>query len=313
MAAAAALLLADTLYSLPYPVSAAGLVPITIPRAAAGPSVHATQPRVGGGTAAATHPCPGRHASRRRRSSRLGSALADPDRRRIWADAPANPCDDGPHGYQWVGSPYVLGSDDQSLDLLAVRRIVMHAEDLTSPSTFERDGLTWSSPPLNIALGRADCHRCNARHLSLPLPAGIEVAEIAMVGHLRCSEDLPAGTEVVRVELRGTGSPLYRTALTVGTEIADRALAETAVAARAKHGPAVVFDDPATTPNEYLVRIRPPAPVRADQLVLDVNPISGWVVVNSRDNRERCRPFGSAVTIGFVSPRFEPVDRGRPV
>src|SRR4029434_5470988 len=113
-----------------------------------------------------------------------------------------------------------------------------------------------------------------------PLPGGIEVAEIAMVGHLRCSEDLPSGTEVVRVELRGTGSPLYRSALTVGTEIADRALAETSVAARAKHGPAVVFDDPATTPNEYLVRIRLPAPVRADQLVLDVNPISGWVVVN---------------------------------
>ena len=43
MAAAAALLLADTLYSLPYPVSAAGLVPITIPGAAAGPSVHARQ------------------------------------------------------------------------------------------------------------------------------------------------------------------------------------------------------------------------------------------------------------------------------
>jgi hypothetical protein len=277
---AAALLLADTLYSLPYPVSAAGLTPITIPEAAARPSVHATQ------LASAAAPL------RQRILAPAGThrdAVAPAAWARLWQIPIAGGY--GPMllqthstmarmGTNGSVSPYVLGSDDRSLDLLAVRRIVMHTEDLISPPTFERNGLTWSAPPLNIAVGRADCHRPYARHLSLPLPAGIEVAEIAMVGHLRCSEDLPSGTEVVRVELRGTGSPLYRTALTVGTEIADRSLADASVAARAKHGPAVVFDDPATTPNDYLVRIRPPAPVRADQLVLDVHPISGWVVVN---------------------------------
>jgi hypothetical protein len=277
---AAALLLADTLYSLPYPVSATGLVPITIPEAAARPSAHATQ------LAAAVAPL------RQRILAPAGThrdAVVPAAWARLWQIPIAGGY--GPmllHTHSTMArmgtngsvSPHVLGSNDRSLDLLGVRRIVMHAEDLTRPPTFERDGLTWSSPPLDIAVGRADCHRPYPRSLSLPLPAGIDVAEIAIVSHLRCSEDLPSGTEVARVELRGAGSPLYRTSLTVGTEIADRALAEPSVAARAKHRPAVVFADPSTTANQYLVRIQPPAPVRADQLVLEVNPISGWVVVN---------------------------------
>jgi hypothetical protein len=41
-----------------------------------------------------------------------------------------------------------------------------------------------------------------------------------------------------------------------------------------------VFDDPASEPNDYLVRIRPPAPVKADRLILDVNPMRGWIAVN---------------------------------
>lgn len=276
---AAALLLADTLYSLPYPVSAARLVPITVPSTAARPSVHATE------LAAAVAPLHQRilAPAGTHRDAVVPAAWA-----RLWQIPIAGGY--GPMlqqnystlaqmGTNGTVSPYVLGADDRSLDLLAVRRIVMHAEDLTSPPTFDRDGLTWSSPRLELAVGRADCQFPYARQLSLPLPAGIDVAEVAIVGHLRCSEDLPSGTEVARVELRGSGNPLYRTSLTAGTEIADRALADASVAARAKHGAAVVFDDRATEPNEYLLRIRPPAPVRADRLVIDVNPMRGWMVV----------------------------------
>jgi hypothetical protein len=277
---AAALLLADTLYSLPYPITATGLDRPTISREATRPSVQATH------LASAVAPLKQRvlAPAGTHRDAVVPAAWA-----RLWQIPIAGGY--GPmllQNYSTMarmgtnGSvlPYVLGSDDRSLDLLAVRRIVMHAEDLTSPPTFERDDLTWSSSVLNITVGRGECHHPYARNVSLPLPSDTELAEIAIVGHVRCGEDLPSGTEVVRVELRGGGSLLYRTSLALGKEIADRTLADPSVAARAKHGPAIVFDDPVNAPNEYLIRIRPPAPVRADQLVLHVNPISGWVVIN---------------------------------
>src|SRR5205085_4496357 len=118
----------------------------------------------------------------------------------------------------------------------------------------------------DLTAGRADCNHAYPRTLSLPLPA-VDITEVAIVGHLRCSEDIPRGTEVARIELHtGTETP-FRVPLRAGIEIADRALADGAVAKRAAHGPAAIFPDPDATPNEYLIRVRPGAPLRADRLV----------------------------------------------
>jgi hypothetical protein len=174
----------------------------------------------------------------------------------------------------------VLAAHDVALDLLAVKRIVMKAEDLLPPAHFERHGLTWAEPLLDVTAGRADCNQAYPRTLSMALPPDVEIAELALVGHLRCGEDLPAGTAVARVQLRDGAATTFESTLHAGVEIADRALADPAVAARAHHGPAAIFDDPEATPHEYLMRLRPATPVRATHLVIDVPAMPGWVAID---------------------------------
>jgi hypothetical protein len=165
------------------------------------------------------------------------------------------------------------------LDLLAVRRIIMRADDLQEAPTFDAEGLRWSSRALDLTAGRGDCNQPYPRTLSLPLPA-IEIAEVAIVGHLRCAEDVKTGTLVARINLQRGDNVVFESALHAGVEIADRALADKAVARRAAHGPATLFRDPEAEPNDYLIRIRPGAPLAADRLALEVPSMPGWVAID---------------------------------
>lgn len=274
-----ALLLADTLYSLPYPVSAKGLVPITISAAAAEPSVHA---RRLADSVAPLHQrllAPGGT----HRDAVVPAAWA-----RVWhipiagGYGPmllATQSEIGRMANNGSVTDEVLEPNDTGLDLLAVRRIIMRADDLQEPPTFDADGVRWSSRALELTAGRGDCNHAYPRRLSLPLPA-IEIAEVAIVGHLRCAEDVPAGTLVAQISLQRGDDVAFQARLHAGVEIADRALANQAVAKRAAHGPATLFRDPAAEPNEYLMRIRPPSPVAADRLALEVPPMPGWVAID---------------------------------
>jgi hypothetical protein len=277
--AACALLLADTLYSLPYRVTPTGLVPITIPASATTPSVHATR------LAAAVEP-------ERQRLLAPGGTHRDAVVPAAWARLWQIPIAGGygPMLLAWhndlaqMGTngsvrPIVFAPDDVGLDLLAVGRVVMRAEDLARPATFERDGITWSEPPLGIAIGRAECGPPYARTLALPLPADVDITEIAIVGQLRCLENLESGAEVLRVALHDDTGAAYEQPLRAGVDLAERELSSPSVAARAMHGPARVFADPALSRFAYLTTIRPPAPVRATRLVLEVPPLTGWVEI----------------------------------
>jgi hypothetical protein len=175
--------------------------------------------------------------------------------------------------------PAVFAPDDIGLDLLAVGRIVLRADDLPRPSTFRRDGMLWSEPPLGMSLGRADCGYPYERTLSLPLPAGLEIAEVALVGHLRCAEDTAAGTPVLRLELHEGPATRHSAVLAAGVHLAERELANPSVAARAKHPATRTFEDPVLPRFAYVTTVRPPMPVSADRLVLRVPPLSGWVTL----------------------------------
>jgi len=280
LSGAMVLLLADTLYSLPYGVGWAGLVPITMPAAAAGPSVHATR------LAAEIAP-------RHQRLLAPGGTHRDSVVPAAWARLWQIPIAGGygpmllqtqmtlaEMGTNGAVAPSVFGADDVSLDLLAVGRIVMRDDDMAAPPTFEREGLRWSVPALEITAGRADCNQLYPRELALPLPPDTVIAEVAIAAHLRCAEDTPQGTEVAQVSLMDGRTPAFTTTWHAGVEIAERSLAEAAVAARAAHRPVALFDDPDATPNEYLVRMRMPTPTRADHLVIHVPPMHGWVEIN---------------------------------
>ena len=280
VAAALALLFADALYSLPYRVNLTGLVPITIPAAATTPSVHAMR------LAAEVAPL---HQRLLAPGGTHRDAVVPAAWARLWHIPIAggygpmllqNHTTLAQMGTNGSVAPSVFGADDVSLDLLAVSRLMVRADDMTTPETFERNGVRWSKPVLELTAGRADCNHPYPRRLSMPLPHGVRVAHVAVVGHLRCSEDEPQGRDVGQLQLSRGETVLFSLPLHAGVEIADRSLGDPAVAKRAAHTAAPIFDDPEATPNEYLVRLQPPAPVDADRLTVLVNPIKGWVAID---------------------------------
>jgi hypothetical protein len=308
-----ALLVADAIYSLPYPITLKGLDPITIPAGAAAPSVHARR------LAASVAPM-------HQRLLAPGGTHRDDVVPAAWARVWQIPIAGG-YGPMLLESQSELGRmatngsvidevlapNALGLDLLAVRRIIMRADALQEPPTFEAEGLRWSSRGLDVTAGRDDCNHRYPRTLSLPLPA-VDIREIAIVGHLRCAEDVPNGAAVAQVSLQRGDDAAFQTTWHAGVEIADQALANEAVARRAKHGVATVFRDPDADPNEYLIRLRPPAPMAADRLVLDVPPMSGWVAIDRItvvDAAGASHPLSTPTLFLSDSRRWREVERFR--
>ncbi len=278
-----AILFADNLYSLPYPVTAMGLVPITIPREAATPSVYAQRIKrdlqplrqralaIGG-----TH-----------RDAVIPAAFA-----RLW-DIPIA----GGYGPMLLeryselatmgtnGSvrPSVLGTDDVALDLLAVRYILVQRDDVAEPATMERNGVLWDANELGMPVGRPDCGHAYARSTSIPLPPDVTVASIAVVTHARCSEDVPQGAELMRLRLAGAnGAVIHEQSLRAGVDTAEAGLGDAAILKRAHHEvPTNVFDDSSAAPAlRFFTRIALPHTAKGGRLELDAPGTNGWITID---------------------------------
>ena len=92
--------------------------------------------------------------------------------------------------------PDVLASEDRSLDLLAVRDIIVRDDEYPAPETFESRGITWAQPPLDFSIGRSDCAPPYERRASFQLPADVAASAVAIVMHLRCADQVPQGAIV---------------------------------------------------------------------------------------------------------------------
>jgi hypothetical protein len=275
-----AILAIDTLQAIPYQPRRIGVDVVTIPAAAVeSPSVHAER------LAATLRP------GQQRLLAAGGSAVdavAPAAFARVWRIPSAG-------GY----NPMVLGhyaaltsinsnggvragalaDADRSLDLLAVRYLLVRDVDLPAITHFQREGLDWNAAPLDLSIGRADCGHSYARTVSLPLPADVEFASIGLVTFLRCSEDVPHGAEVASVHLVGEGE-VEAARLRAGVDTGETGLWDAGLRARAKHGVARVFgDDPPGSPLIYYSRIELPSPVRARRLELRAPGTGGWAVV----------------------------------
>ena len=272
-------LVCDLLLALPYGVQPTGLDSSRIPGEAIRPSVHA---------------------------ARLAAGLA-PGYQRLLAPAGTNVDDVVPAAFARVwqipiaggygqmllakhgalammdtsGSvdPHVLADDNTALDLLAVKYVVMREGDLAPSPTFERDGLTWSSRSMDLSVGRPECGTRYPRTVSYALPPNVDVASVALVAHLRCSEDVPQGTEVARLHVIGSGAETYQRPLIAGIDIADAGLSDVNLRRRAKHATARIFD-PTAPSLSYFVRADLPAPIRATRLQIDVTGTAGWLEIN---------------------------------
>ena len=199
----------DLLAHVQYPVGPGGFRLIELPRRDAAPSVHAralaealapTHQRVlaVGGTS---------------RDDTLPSGFA-----RLWRIPTAG-------GYSPIMSarlaamaamgspgdvhPEVLASEDRSLDLLAVRDIIVHDNEYPSDGT-----------PLDFAIGRPDCGPPYERTAAFQLPADVDVASIALVAHLRCADEVAHGTTVAHIEFQTADGDVYARPLLSAVDVA---------------------------------------------------------------------------------------------
>ncbi len=176
--------------------------------------------------------------------------------------------------------PDVLAGEDRSLDLLAVRDIIVHDDEYPAPETFESQGITWAKPPLDFSIGRSDCAPSYARSASFQLPAEAAVASIAMVVHLRCADNVPLGTEVAELEITGPGGAPYRRPIVAGVDVADQGLIDDKTREHAGHHVATIFEDPEIRPYVYLARVDLPRPIRGARMTIRTAPMRGWLTID---------------------------------
>jgi hypothetical protein len=275
-----AVLIVDSLHAIPYRVGWMGIDAVTIPaEAAEQPSVHAEE-------------LASKVRTRGQRFLAMGGSGVDVVAPAAFARVWRVP---GAGGY----NPMVLGhyseltsinsnggvpaaalaAQDRSLDLIAVRYLLVRDADIPPRDVVERHGIEWSATPLDLSIGRPDCGHSYSRSVSLPLPDDVEIASIGLVTFLRCSEEVPQGAEVVSVHLAGDGE-VYAARLHAGVETAETGLGDPDLRARAKHAAARPFGDAAPgSPLTYFARLDLPSPTRARRLELRAPGTGGWAVV----------------------------------
>ncbi|HEY6211083.1 MAG TPA: YfhO family protein, partial [Vicinamibacterales bacterium] len=139
----------------------------------------------------------------------------------------------------------------------------------------------WAEPPLNLTTGMTLCGATYARRLEVGLPAGIRASAIALVGHLQCGDDIPQGTDVATLDVATPAGVAAHLPLVAGVNIADRLLSDPQHRAAAGHRvPPAIFDDPQLPPNSYLIRADLPQPTAGARLVIQTQPMKGWVAID---------------------------------
>jgi hypothetical protein len=277
----AVVLLLDTLYALPYPVSAQGIVPIAIASDIVRPNAHALQ-------------LARDMKQQQQRALATAGTARDPvvpaAFARLWRVPIAGAY--GPMlldrysqlammGTSGAVRPSLFATSDAGLDLLAVRYVVIGKDELADPATFTIGGVTWAVPPLAIPVGRPDCGHAYPRQLSLPLPRRADIAAIALVTHLSCADHVPQGTEVARLKLVGPSGVLGELPLRAGMETAERALANPTVRAVAKHQPGILFEDPEHDGGyRYVATWKLPVAGMADRLEIAAAGFGGWLTID---------------------------------
>ena len=237
---------ADLLAHVQYPVGPGGLVLTELPRRDAEPSVHA---RALAAAVAPTH----------QRLLAVGGSSRDDTVpsgfSRLWRIPIAG-------GYSPIMSarlaalaemgspgdvyPEVLRSEDRSLDLLAVRHIIVHEDEYPADGT-----------RLDFSIGRPDCGPPYERSAALQFPDDVDVASITLVAHLRCADDVAHETKVADVEFSTADGASYTRPLLSAVDVAYQG--ETA---------------PVT------VRIDLPRPSKRSHMTIRVVPMRGWLTLD---------------------------------
>lgn len=276
LGALAAVIAADLLIAQPHPITRTGLDVPRIPGDAARPSVHAQ------------HLGAAMRADQHRLLAPAGTqldAVVPGAFARVWEIPIA-----GGYGPMLLGrhsalammgtngsvDPLTLAADNTALDVLAVKYVVLNEGDLRPSGTFEREGITWASRPIGVAVGPRECGQRHPRSVTYALPPTPQASALALVVRLRCSEDVPQGTEVARLTVFGEGGERVERPLAAGIDVAEGALSDPALRRRARHDPSRVFEDEGPLLS-YLVRFDFPDPLQTARLQIDLTGTPGWL------------------------------------
>lgn len=176
--------------------------------------------------------------------------------------------------------PLVLSDDNTALDLLAVKYAVLKQEDVAAPETFTRDGVIWPRWLAPVPVGPRECGQRGPRTSSFGLPRGVEIASIALLARLRCSEDVPQGTEVAKLRVIAAGGDgVHEQRLIAGVDVADAGLSDPLLRRRARHEmPRGVSQG--SSPLSFVVRADLRVPARAARMDVQVTGTSGWLEID---------------------------------
>ena len=173
---------------------------------------------------------------------------------------------------------------DRSLDLLAVQYLIVRESALNVDAVFEHEGLPWAVSDSSIPVGRQDCGYRHPGNVTLGLPTGTRVRKLALVSHLRCSEDVPQGADIGSVTVVGQDGRRHSRTLRAGIEIADAYHQMFDVTPRIRHELATVFESRDQGPDgytaTYLSRFELETEVDANYLEFSSEAMHGWLVLD---------------------------------
>ncbi len=170
--------------------------------------------------------------------------------------------------------PIVLTANP-TLDLLAVKYLVLKGRDLEHGDPIERHGVLWSAEPLDVSVGEPECGQKYPRTVSYSLPADGLTAGLRLAWHLRCSEDVPQGRAVGTLRITSPQGVVFQQDIRAGVEIADQGLIDPDVRQRARHRAIDVFDAASPAPT-YLLSVDLPAPTARARLEIQ-STTAGWL------------------------------------
>jgi hypothetical protein len=153
-------------------------------------------------------------------------------------------------------------STNQSLDLMAVRYLVVPPAQVNPAATTDERGVRWSTDDFAIDIGPG-CSPGNPPSFKIDLPQSVRATSVALVGALACSVEIPDLQEVLRLTMTDETGASITHALRAGRDFSEWAHDCTDVLPTMQHGRAQVFrtyqanrDGVRCEGHDYVARLR---------------------------------------------------------
>jgi hypothetical protein len=130
--------------------------------------------------------------------------------------------------------------DNQSLDLMSVRYIILPPDEIELPATTDEHGTRWAASDFAVDLGFG-CSSTNPLSYQIDLPKQRPATSVALVGALACSVQIPDGQEVLRVTLTDDAGESANYTLRAGSDFSEWAYDCPDVRPTLQHARAQVF------------------------------------------------------------------------